>query len=176
MIVSPRLILEPVRPSHAPKMFAGLSDPRGYTFMPESPPESVALLAARYRRLESGKSPDGSELWRNWMIRPSGEDTDFMGYVQATVLCDEAAVIIAYHIFPNLWGAGYGREAVAAMLSHCRDKLGVREARAYIDTRNLRSLRLVEALKFTRAGLIKDADYFHEATSDEYFYTLEFTG
>jgi RimJ/RimL family protein N-acetyltransferase len=176
MIYSPRLTLEPVRPSHAAKMFAGLSDPRGYHFMPEGPPESLELLTARYRRLESGKSPDGSELWLNWMIRLSREDTDFMGYVQATVLCDEAAVIIAYHIFPDLWGAGYGREAVAAMLAHCHREFGLREARAYIDTRNLRSLRLVEALKFSRAGLIKDADYFHEATSDEYFYTLEFTG
>jgi [ribosomal protein S5]-alanine N-acetyltransferase len=170
-ITTPRLRLEPVRSGHAAAMFPGLSDLRGYGFIPGGPPESVTELGARYARLASGKSPDGQALWLNWMIKRR-EEADFAGYVQATVLCDEAAVVIAYHVFPDLWGRGLAREAVAGMLAHCRSAYRLREARAYIDTRNARSLHLVEALGLSRIALLPEADFFNGTVSDEYFYRL----
>jgi [ribosomal protein S5]-alanine N-acetyltransferase len=170
-----RLLLEPVRSHHAAAMFAGLSDARGYGFIPDGPPKSIPALAADYARLESGTSPDGRELWLNWIIKRQ-EQSDFAGYVQATILCDEAALIIAYHIFPDLWGHGLAREAVACMLAHCRARYGVGEARAYIDTRHARSIRLVEALGFTRVAVLPEADFFGGQVSDEYVYQLVWPG
>jgi len=175
IITTARLLLEPVNRHHATAMFAGLSDARGYAFIPDTPPESISALAAEYAGLESGTSPDGRELWLNWAIKHR-EQSDFAGYVQATILCDEAALVIAYHIFPDFWGQGLGREAVAAMLAYCRAQFNVREARAYIDTRHTRSTRLVEALGFTRLTVLPRTDFFGGQVSDEVVYRLVWPG
>jgi [ribosomal protein S5]-alanine N-acetyltransferase len=175
VISTVRLLLEPINRHHAAAMFAGLSDARGYVYIPDTPPESIADLAADYAGLESGISPDGKEIWLNWVIKRL-ERYDFIGYVQATILCDEAALVIAYHIFPDFWGQGLGREAVAAMLSYCRAQFNVREARAYIDTRHTRSIRLVEALGFTRLTVLPRSDFFGGQVSDEIVYRLAWPG
>jgi RimJ/RimL family protein N-acetyltransferase len=169
MIATARLQLEPAQARHAEAMFAGLSDKLAYEFIPDAPPGCVAVLAARYARLATGKSPNGRELWLNWMIK-SLQYSEFVGYVQATIRPEEAAMLIAYHVFPAHWGQGVGREAVAGMLAHCQAVHHVREARAYIDTRNLPSRRLVEALGFERVALIEQADFFHGEVSDEFLY------
>jgi [ribosomal protein S5]-alanine N-acetyltransferase len=175
VIPTARLLLEPVRAGHAAAMFAGLSDARGYAFIPDAPPKSIAALAADYAGLESGTSPDGQELWLNWVVKRL-EQSDFVGYVQATILGDGATVLIAYHVFPDLWGHGLAREAVAGMLAHCRAQYGLREVLAYIDTRHERSIRLVDALGFTRIALLPDADFFGGQVSDEYVYRLVWPG
>jgi RimJ/RimL family protein N-acetyltransferase len=169
MIATRRLLLEPVRSNHAAAMFDGLSDARAYAFIPEAPPESLEALQAHYARLESGIAPDGRALCLNWMIFRR-QQADYAGYVQATILPDEAVAVIAYHLFPDFWGQGLAREAVAGMLAHCRAKYRPREIRAYIDTRNLRSLRLVEALDFTRTALLPETDFCGGEVSDTYLY------
>jgi len=168
MITSARLVLEPVTPSHAAAMFTGLRDKRAYRYMPEEPPESVDALRERYGNLASGLSPDGTELWLNWMARHGDV---YVGYVQATVITAARAVLIAYHIFPDMWRRGFGREATAAMLAAVTARHGLVEARAYIDTRNAASIALVESLGFTLRDTIANADVFRGERSDEYFYT-----
>ena len=64
-------------------MFDVLSDPAIYEFLDYGPPESVDALRSTYSRLESRKSPDGSEDWLNWAVRD--DSARFVGYVQATV-------------------------------------------------------------------------------------------
>ena len=56
-----RLRLEPLRESHAAELFEIFSDPAMYRFVPQDPPESLVKLEARYRFLESRRSPDGEE-------------------------------------------------------------------------------------------------------------------
>ena len=152
-------------------MFAGLSAPEAYLFIPQDPPASVNALEERYRALAHGVSPDGHELWLNWMLRCHAGD--YIGFVQATVRREKATAFIAYQLFPRFWRQGYGREAVAAMLDYLAVSLDVHKAFAFIDTRNTASHRLVEALGFSRAGLIENADYFKGASSDEFEYCCD---
>jgi RimJ/RimL family protein N-acetyltransferase len=170
-----RLFLEPVKAAHAPKMFAGLRDERAYRFLADAPPESVEKLAARYALLAGQVSPNGAEIWLNWMCRRRGEEF-YVGYVQATILKAERAALIAYHLFPPFWGQGLAREAVKAMLGSIGPAYGLREARAYIDTRHKRSIRLVEALGFRLADTIVTADSLRENSSEEYLYILKLEG
>jgi len=46
----------------------------------------------------------------------------------------------------------------------------VYSARAYVDTRNKASIRLLERLGFERVDATKDADFFKGESSDEYVY------
>jgi ribosomal-protein-alanine N-acetyltransferase len=164
------LALEPICDHHAEALFAGLSAPEAYQFIPQDPP-SMESLAARYQLLAHGASPDGREIWLNWALRRHA--SEYIGFVQATVQRDTRAALIAYQLFPGFWRQGYGREAVAAMLKYLIELLDIRAVSAFIDTRNLASRRLVENLGFKQIRRIKNADFFKGAASDEHEYRYD---
>src|SRR5882672_11356745 len=82
-LATSRLLLEPLTAGHAEALFALLSDAALYTYLPGEPPVSVEALRERYRRLEARRSPDGSELWLNWVGRQ--HNGAYVGLVEATV-------------------------------------------------------------------------------------------
>ncbi|MGI4978586.1 MAG: GNAT family N-acetyltransferase [Janthinobacterium lividum] len=156
--------LEPLRVDHAPAMLPGLSDPAAYAFLPDDPPAGLAALQARYRRQAAGRSPDGSALWLNWIIRRAPDGAP-LGYTQATVTAGLAT--LAYHVFPPHWRQGIGRAALAATLDLVFALDDVTLARALVDTRNDASRALLASLGFTATRTIERADFFKGAPSDE---------
>lgn len=85
----------------------------------------------------------------------------------------DATADIAYFVFRAFQRQGLAAEAVDAVLKHLKAAVGLREARALLDTRNEASWRLLERLGFRRARLIKNADHFKGAPSDEFEYVRE---
>ena len=164
-----RCWLEPLTAGHAQHLFAPFTEPTLYTFIPGEPPQSEQVLWDRFTRLETRRSPDRSELWLNWAVK--NRDRDHIGLVEATVKTD-ASVQIAYFIFAKHQGQGYGVEMTKTVLDHLTAVLDLKIARARVDTRNAASLRLLERLGFRRTRLIKNADTFKGAVSDEFEYEL----
>ena len=74
IINTKRLILEPVVENHAILLCPVLSDESLYTFVPQNPP-TLEELRNRYRIWSKRRSPDGLEIWLNWIARDrvSGE-------------------------------------------------------------------------------------------------------
>lgn len=139
------LRLEPLLASHAPEMFAVLSDPAIYEFE-NAPPRTVAVLRAWYADLESRRSADGREHWLNWVVRlPSGE---LAGYLQATVLADGAAAYLAYELASRHWRRGIASTALPAVMQELATHYGVREAFAVLKATNFRSRGLLLKLGF----------------------------
>jgi GrpB-like predicted nucleotidyltransferase (UPF0157 family)/L-amino acid N-acyltransferase YncA len=137
--------LEPQTAAHAQAMFAVLGDPAIYEYE-NAPPASLAWLRDRYARLESRRSPDGTEQWLNWVIRlPDGT---LAGYVQATVHADGHGAI-AYELASAHWGRGLARRAVEAMMLELRDNYGVCFLQAVSKEANHRSRRLLVRLGFS---------------------------
>jgi L-amino acid N-acyltransferase YncA len=99
-----------------------------------------------------------------------------LGYVQATVPVGGREATIAYVLFVEAQGRGVAREAVGAMLEHLRAAYGVRSARATVDTRNARSMGLLEALGFTRVAVRVGAETMGEVLTDEAEYRLALGG
>jgi [ribosomal protein S5]-alanine N-acetyltransferase len=165
-----RLRLEPLRAAHAAELFAGLSDERLYRWIPQDPPASLDALAWRYGMLESRLSPEGDEFWLNWALRRR-DGGQCIGTVQATVRADGSAYL-AYELNADVWGHGYASEACAEVLRCLATHFEVTRVGADVDTRNAASIRLLERLGFSRAGLKRDADFFKGATSDEFRYEL----
>jgi [ribosomal protein S5]-alanine N-acetyltransferase len=64
LLLTERLILEPLRVHHADALFHVLADPAIYTHEGQ-PPVSLDALRARYGRLEARVSSDGAEQWLN---------------------------------------------------------------------------------------------------------------
>jgi RimJ/RimL family protein N-acetyltransferase len=167
-LVSPRLHLEPLEARHADLLFDLLGDETIYTFVPGDPPASLDALRARYERLAVRRSPDAREIWLNWAVR-LGETGPYVGTVQATVR-DDATALLAYELGVAYRGAGYATEACRAVLDELVAAYGIAHVRAFVDTRNERSVRLLERLGFAREALVEHADFFKGASSDEYVY------
>lgn len=144
-IVTLELTLEPLLASHAEAMFEVLSDQAIYEYLDYSPPASAEYLRGVYARLEARRSPDGSQAWLNWVIRP--RDQPLAGYVQATVAPNRSAHV-AYVLASKYWGRGYAQRAMLAMLEHLASTYNVDRYLATVEVENQRSIRLLERLGF----------------------------
>jgi [ribosomal protein S5]-alanine N-acetyltransferase len=168
---TPRLLLEPIVPAHAPMLNESLQDEELYRFIPQDPPPSLEALTDRYDFLSARRSPDGREAWLNWAVREK-RSGDYVGTLEATVEEDPLA-FIAYMVFVSYQRRGFAAEACRRLVEHLVDDYRVGVVAAEIDTRNTASIALVETLGFERVGFQKDADHFKGSTSDEYRYEIK---
>lgn len=145
-----RLVLEPLVEAHADALYPLLCEPRQLEYLDQGPPESLDALRRGYRKLESRRSPDGTQRWLNWAIVVSDESANAVGFVQATVLADHRAWV-AYEVGLPWWGRGIATEATQAMVQHLAGSCGVSHFMATVDRRNVRSYRVLERLGFARA-------------------------
>jgi len=144
-IASAELTLEPLRVAHAEALFELLSDAEIYRYLDYPPPPSLEHLRAVYAKLEARTSPDGAEIWLNWVVCP--HDHPPVGFVQATIDSRKTA-FVAYILGRKYWSHGYAQNAVQAMLEHLACAYGVGRFRATVEADNQRSIRLLERLGF----------------------------
>ena len=142
------IVLEPLTAAHAEAMFDVLADPLLYRHLDETAPASVDELRRVYAKREAGTSPDGTQLWLNWVIRVDGQTP--VGYVQATVT-EPGVAWVAYVVARGYWGCGVGFKAADAMIAHLQQCYGVRRCMATVESANQRSIRLLERLGFQPA-------------------------
>lgn len=169
---APPLILDPLQERHATEIFSLLHDPVLYAFVPEDPPLSLDQLLKRFRTLEGRRSPDGSQLWLNWLVRMEGAPA---GLVQAT--CDpERKVFIAYEVFDGFRRRGIAVSAVRLMLAHLQHHHLADLVLAYVDTRNVASIGVLGKLGFSKVRLLEGADHFKGTVSDEFEFVRTMSG
>lgn len=135
--------LEPQIAAHAAELYAAIADPALYEFIDDKEPASETALRERLARLESRRSPDGTEHWLNWIVRTA--DGHVAGYVQATITPDHAAEI-AYVLGRPYWRRGYGYAACSAMIGELIHTYGVTRLTATLDPANSASLALLHKL------------------------------
>jgi RimJ/RimL family protein N-acetyltransferase len=95
----------------AADLFRVLDDPELHTFTGGSP-KTFDALEKWIELVASGHSPDGAEIWKNWVVRLR-DDPRPIGTVQATIVGDEAT--LAWTIGSAWQGHGYAKEAAAAV-------------------------------------------------------------
>jgi ribosomal-protein-alanine N-acetyltransferase len=135
--------LEPLCATHAAELYPLLSDAELWRATDDVPPASERALADRFGRLESRRSPNGSQDWLNWAVVVA---TGPVGFVQAARENDVAT--IAYVIGRAYQSCGYATDGVRAMIEYLEVSLGVECAHAQIDADNEPSRRLLERLGF----------------------------
>ena len=148
-IVTVRLKQMPMRSAHAAIMFPILSDAKLHEFTGGSPPSSEESLAEVYAARESRRSPDGKQLWLNWLIWQS-EREEGVGFTQATVHPTHAYV--AWVVGTQHQGLGYASEAATALVTWLAD-LGVAEVQACVHPEHTASRRVAQNAGL---GLTKD--------------------
>jgi ribosomal-protein-alanine N-acetyltransferase len=165
-LTTDRLVLEPLVAGHAETLYAVLSEPELYRYLDYGPPPSLEHLRAVYEELEARVSPDGSQLWLNWAVRPHGRPP--VGFVQATV--GGADAWVAYVLARESWDRGFATEAVQAMIGHLRSACGVTRFLATTDEGNGRSIRLLRRLGFRAATEAEARE--HELSAGERLFVL----
>lgn len=149
-----RLRLEPMLPEHAPEMAEVLADPSLGEYVEGRPP-STEYLARRYETLSSRRSPNGRELWLNWVIRLASEGRA-VGFVQATV--GEHAAALAWVVGVAWQGAGIATEAATAVIEVLEHEQGVTTFTASIAPGNRASKAVAIKLGMNRSGALHDGE------------------
>ncbi|MFT4542687.1 MAG: RimJ/RimL family protein N-acetyltransferase [Planctomycetota bacterium] len=139
-----RLSQLPLLRTHAATLFPILSAAELYEFTGGSPPETVEALSEVYGSRQSRRSPDGNQLWLNWLVRVT-KGGHGIGYTQATVHPTHAYV--AWVIGTQWQGLGYASESAAGLVQML-GRLGVAEIRACVHPSHKASRRVAE-----KAGL-----------------------
>jgi len=139
----------------AGEMVQVLSGEALYTFTGGAPP-ALAELRARYAWQAAGRSPDGREEWRNWVIRrePAGEA---VGYVQATITDAGSRAEIAWVVGLDWQGRGYATEAAQALVAWL-DSRGVESVQAHIHPGNAASAAVARRAGLLPTGSFRDGE------------------
>ena len=152
---SARLSLVPLAVTDADEMAEVLNADALYAFTGGSPP-TAGELRARYARQSAGRSPDGSEEWRNWILRrePGGEA---IGYVQATIGEQGTRAEIAWVIGVNWQGQGYAAEAAQALVAWLGSR-GVKAIQAHIHPDHAASAAVARRAGLAPTGRFEDGE------------------
>ena len=79
---------------------------------------------------------------------------------------------LGYDLAKDHWGNSYMTEAVSEVLRYGFTELELNRIEATVDTRNTRSIRLLERMGFKREGLLRQRHYYGGSYQDELYYGL----
>jgi RimJ/RimL family protein N-acetyltransferase len=143
-IEAERTVLVPLRATDADDLAGLLQEEQLRSWLRAG---DVDELRDRFAAWETRRSPDGAELWLNWVVRERA-DGRALGWVQATVRGTSGSV--AYALLPAERGAGAASDAVRALVRWLRERLAVTVVTAEIDDANAASVRVAVAAGFER--------------------------
>ncbi len=134
-----------------------LADPDLYAFIGQAPPTALEL-EQRYRRQTAGRSPDGSQLWLNWVVRRL-DDGRAVGTVQATVTKEGADLVaeVAWLIATDHQGRGYARKAAQLIVTWLRQQ-GARVVIAHVHPKHEASAAVARAVGLTPTATVVDGE------------------
>ena len=112
-----RLDVEPAGPGSAVELFEVLNDPALHAFVGGMPLDRAALTD-RYVRLATRRSPDGTQVWANWLLRERAGG-QVVGTVQATLPAGGPSAgfaEVAWVVARRWQGRGLAGEAARALV------------------------------------------------------------
>ena len=152
-----RLDLEPLAASHAAELAPLLDDASLHEFTGGAPLPAAAL-AARFARLAARRSPDGDQLWGNWVMRVRATGA-VAGMVQATLPAggpQQGPAEVAWVVVRAAQGRGYASEAARSLVAALQ-RAGWTVA-AYIHPGHLASQRVARAAGLSPTTGIRDGE------------------
>jgi RimJ/RimL family protein N-acetyltransferase len=178
-------VLEPLRVEHAVELEPLLADPALYGFIGGGP-ETPDALAARVQRQAAGVSPDGTEVWLNWVIRAApppdamsatplptapaaprdsastGPARPLVGTFQGTLTGSQAE--LAWVVGTAHQGRGFASEAALAVAAWLRSH-GVSTLTAHIHPDHAASQRVARRLGLEPTDTRQDGEVRWVSTS-----------
>ena len=142
---------------HAAELAPLLNDAALHEFTGGAP-LGPAALAARYALLAARRSPDGSQLWGNWVIRVRGTGAA-AGTLQATLPAGgpgAGPAEVAWVLARRYQGRGYAAEAARSLVAALQQAGWT--VMAHIHPRHLASQRVARAAGLSPSREIHDGE------------------
>ena len=79
---------------------------------------------------------------------------------------------IGYDLDPAYWGRGIMTEALNAVLKHGFEKMRLNRIQAIIDSKNTRSMKLIQTMGFQKEGVLRQRSYFRGQFRDDVCFSL----
>jgi RimJ/RimL family protein N-acetyltransferase len=152
-----RLDLEPLAVAHAAELAPLLDDASLHEFTGGAP-LSAAALAARYARLAARRSPEGDQMWGNWVVRVRATGAA-AGAVQATLPAGGPAAgpaEVAWVLVPAEQGRGYAKEAARSLVAVLQEAGWA--VVAHIHPRHLASQRVARVAGLSPTTEVRDGE------------------
>jgi RimJ/RimL family protein N-acetyltransferase len=161
ILETPRLILRRLAGYDAPALHAMLSDAETMRYWSTLPHtelrETETWIADSVQAMARGDAHDFAVLRDGCMV---GRVAFWMGNE------------IGFLFSRAVWGKGYAREALLAVLRYGFDQLGFKSVRADVDPNNARSLKLLERVGFKRTGFAEKTFKIGETWVDSIYLEL----
>ncbi|MGI5348815.1 GNAT family N-acetyltransferase [Streptomyces sp. CA-250714] len=103
------------------------------------------------------------------IVGPSGDNV--IGFCRLGLSGVQAGKL-GYALAPSEWGKGYATDAARTLIQFGFRDLGLHRISAAIGPDNAQSIKLVEALGFTREGVLRDHVFTNGAWRDSVLYSL----
>ena len=152
-----RLDLEPLTVEHAAELAPVLDDAALHEFTGGAP-LAPAALTARYARLAERRSPDGQQLWGNWVMRVRGTSMA-VGTMQVTLPAAGPAAgpaEVAWVVGRQVQGRGYAKEAASGLVALLREAGWT--VIAHIHPAHLASQRVARAAGLSPTAEVHDGE------------------
>ena len=153
-LLTPRLSISPLVAADASEMVAVLKHPALYRYIGGAPP-SLAELTEHYQHWAIRRSPDGTQVWWNWVVRTL-EGTP-VGWIQATVTDDGRRAEMAWVTGRAYWGRGFATEAANAVAAWLLT-VGVVEITANIHPGNQASAAVARMIGLNPTQAVHDGE------------------
>ena len=160
MIRTERLLLRRARPDDVEAFHAIMSDPRAMRYW-STPPHATL---------------EETRLWVEAMVeRSAGTCNDFVVELDGRLIGKAGCFKlpdIGYILHPDLWGRGYAREAMEAVIAHVFARNDLDRLTADVDPRNTASIGLLLRLGFTETHRAKGSWQVGDELCDSVYFAL----
>lgn len=139
-----RLILRPAREDDLDGLHAILSDPRATRYWSTPPHDTLDRTREWLASMLASPPGVGADFIVEQRDEPAGRVIGKTGFYRFPD--------VGFILLPEVWGRGFAREALGAVLAHAFTALRLPQATADVDPRNDASLGLLESFGFRRTG------------------------
>lgn len=152
-LAGPRIALRGFREDDFDALFALHSDPRVMRYWSFPAWTEEAQATDYFARALAARDPDDMLCW---VVTGTASDQLIGTTTLFRIDRPQGRAEIGYALGSAHWGKGLAQDAVALVLDHAFDTLGLRRVEADADPRNTGSMRLLQALGFRQEGLLRE--------------------
>lgn len=148
-----RLRIRPLGGEDVPALFAVFGDPQVCRYWSRPPLADLAAASALQR--EIARHLEQRTLFQ-WGIAERETNAVVGTCTLAALSVEHRRAEVGYALARTVWGRGYLREVLPALLDHAFDELALHRIEADVDPRNAPSIRLLERMGFKREGYLRE--------------------
>jgi [ribosomal protein S5]-alanine N-acetyltransferase len=147
-----RLLLRPLNPGDARAVHLMMRDAEGMAYWDVGKVEDPAVTGDIVRRHLADMAEERAVYWAVERL----DDRAFIGVCDLSEIdWRHARAEVGFMVGRAFWGEGYTFEAMHAVISHAAQALRLKRLLARPHIGNVRSVRLLERLGFSREGLMR---------------------